>query len=77
MQWRMLQQEEAEDFVIATGVQHSVREFVTLAAKVLNIELAWKGAGIEETAVNQNGETVVAVDPQYAMRTRSWAGSPR
>ena len=65
MQWRMLQQDKAEDFVIATGVQHSVREFVTRAAKVLNIELAWNDAGVEETAVNQNGETVVAVDPRY------------
>jgi GDPmannose 4,6-dehydratase len=46
-------------------VQHSVREFVTRAAKVLNIELAWNDAGVEETAVNQNGETVVAVDPRY------------
>ena len=48
MQWRMLQQEKAEDFVIATGVQHSVREFVTLAAKMLGIRLNWVGEGVEE-----------------------------
>jgi GDPmannose 4,6-dehydratase len=78
MQWRMLQQDEAEDFVIATGVQHSVREFVTLAARVLDIELAWRGAGIEETAVNQYGETVIAVDPRYFRPTEvdSLLGDP-
>jgi GDPmannose 4,6-dehydratase len=78
MQWRMLQQDEPEDFVIATGVQHSVREFVTLAARVLNIELAWKGSGIDETAVNQNGEIVVAVDPRYFRPTEvdSLLGDP-
>src|ERR1700742_1590422 len=52
MQWRMLQQDKPEDFVIATGVQHSVREFVTLAAAVLGIKLSWKGHGVDETAVD-------------------------
>jgi len=65
MQWRMLQQEQPEDFVIATGVQHSVREFVSLAARKLGIELTWEGYGIEETARDRNGELVVAVDPEY------------
>jgi GDPmannose 4,6-dehydratase len=65
MQWRMLQQDKAEDFVIATGIQHSVREFTTLAARVLGIELVWRGHGVEETAVDQNGATVVVVDPRY------------
>jgi GDPmannose 4,6-dehydratase len=65
MQWRMLQQDKAEDFVIATGVQHSVREFVTLAAKALDIKLTWEGRGIEEKAFDQNGATLVAVDPRY------------
>ena len=65
MQWRMLQQEKAEDFVIATGVQHSVREFVTLAAEDLDIRLTWEGQGVEEKAVDQGGTTVVAVDPRY------------
>jgi GDPmannose 4,6-dehydratase len=65
MQWRMLQQDKAEDFVIATGIQHTVREFVTLAAQALDIRLTWIGHGIEETAVDQNGATVVAVDPRY------------
>jgi GDPmannose 4,6-dehydratase len=65
MQWRMLQQERPEDFVIATGVQHSVREFVTLAADVLGIKLTWQGDGVEEKAIDQSGATVVAVDPTY------------
>jgi len=65
MQWRMLQQDVAEDFVIATGIQRSVRDFVTLAAEVLDINLAWIGHGTEERAVDQKGATVVAVDPRY------------
>jgi GDPmannose 4,6-dehydratase len=65
MQWRMLQQDKPEDFVIATGIQHSVRDFVTLAAEVLGIKLTWQGHGVDETAVDQSGVTVVAVDPAY------------
>jgi GDPmannose 4,6-dehydratase len=65
MQWRMLQQERPEDFVIATGIQHSVREFVTLAAERLDMKLTWKGRGVEEQAVDQSGALVVAVDPTY------------
>ena len=65
MQWRMLQQEKPEDFVIATGVQHSVREFVTRASEVLGIELKWEGEGVEERAVDKSGTIVVAVDPRY------------
>jgi GDPmannose 4,6-dehydratase len=65
MQWRMLQQEQPEDFVIATGVQHSVREFVTLAAEILGIRLSWVGQGVEERAMDESGSTVVAVDPRY------------
>ena len=75
MQWLMLQQEVAEDFVIATGVQYSVREFVDLAAKELGITLAFEGEGENEiariTAVNNPdakckvGDTVVRVDPRY------------
>lgn len=51
MQWLMLQQNVAEDFVIATGVQHSVRDFVNASAKVLGLELEWRGEGVEEHAV--------------------------
>ena len=65
-QWLMLQQPEPDDFVIATGEQHSVREFVTLSASELGMDLQWRGSGVQETAVNQaSGETVVRVDPRY------------
>ncbi len=65
MQWRMLQQDKPEDFVIATGMQHSVREFVALAAEILGMKLRWEGQGVDEIAVDQSGSTVVAVDPLY------------
>lgn len=65
MQWQMLQQEKPEDFVIATGVQHSVREFVARAAEVLGMTLKWEGEGVDERAIDKSGSTVVAVDPRY------------
>ncbi len=65
MQWLMLQQETPDDFVIATGVQHTVREFVTLAAAQLGLTLRWTGSGVEEQALDQTGRQVVAVDPRY------------
>jgi GDPmannose 4,6-dehydratase len=65
MQWLMLQQEQAEDFVIATGEQHSVREFVSVAAEELGIKISWSGVGVDEVGVDQNGKTVVSVDPRY------------
>ena len=65
MQWLMLQQEQPEDFVIATGVQYSVRDFVNAAAKELGIQITWKGQGVEETGTDQNGKVIVKVDPRY------------
>lgn len=65
MQWLMLQQEQAEDFVIATGVQYSVRQFVDAAARELGIELTWTGSGVDEIATDQHGKVVVRVDPRY------------
>jgi len=64
-QWMMLQQETPSDYVIATGEQHSVREFVELAAQRLGMPLQWLGTGVEEHAVNDRGEVVVRVDPRY------------
>ena len=64
-QWLMLQQDTAEDFVIATGVQYSVRQFVEIAAAELGIQIAWQGAGVGETGVDQHGNTLVRVDPRY------------
>jgi GDPmannose 4,6-dehydratase len=66
MQWLMLQQEEPEDFVIATGEQHSVRELVSLAAKEVGIDVRWEGTGVEEKGYDAaTGDCIVAVDPRY------------
>jgi GDPmannose 4,6-dehydratase len=63
--WLMLQQAQPEDFVIATGEQHSVREFVNVAARKLGLAIKWSGKGVDEKAVDEKGKTVVAVDPRY------------
>lgn len=65
MQWMMLQQEAPRDYVIATGEQFSVRRFVELAAGQLDINITWKGEGLEEVGVDQNGRVIVRVDPIY------------
>ncbi|MFA6013591.1 MAG: GDP-mannose 4,6-dehydratase [Gallionellaceae bacterium] len=66
MQWLMLQQAQPEDFVIATGVQYSVRDFVNIAAKELGIEMRWEGKGVEEKGYdNATGKVIVQVDPRY------------
>ncbi|RNM25812.1 GDP-mannose 4,6-dehydratase [Dickeya undicola] len=76
MQWLMLQQEKPEDFVIATGVQYSVRDFIKLSAKKLGIELDFVGSGVNEKAVVSKiigdnapalkvGDVIVTVDPRY------------
>ena len=64
-QWLMLQQPQPEDFVIATGKQHSVREFVNLAAEKLEVRLNWQGKGADEHATDASGKQLVAVDPRY------------
>ncbi|MEH7225239.1 GDP-mannose 4,6-dehydratase [Bacillus sp. JJ1566] len=64
--WLILQHDKPEDFVIATGEMHSVREFVDLAFKHVNIEIEWTGAGIEEKGINKKtGEVIVEVDPKF------------
>jgi GDPmannose 4,6-dehydratase len=65
MQWLMLQQEQAEDFVIATGVQYSVRDFVNAAANELGIDVRWEGTGAEEKGYDASGKCIVSVDPLY------------
>jgi len=65
-QWLMLQQDTAEDYVIATGEQHSVREFVERAAGELGIALRWEGEGVSERGIcTRSGRCLVAVDPRY------------
>ena len=63
-QWLMLQQEKPEDFVIASGQQRSVREFIDYAARNIDMKIEWQGKGLEERGL-WNGKTVVAVDPGY------------
>ena len=76
MQWMMLQQDQPEDFVIATGVQYSVRQFVIWSAKALGIEIKFSGSGVEEKAVVisiegdhapalKAGDVLVQIDPRY------------
>jgi GDPmannose 4,6-dehydratase len=66
MQWLMLQQDTPEDYVIATGEQHSVREFIELAAQEAGIAVRWDGTGVDEKGYNAaNGKCIVEVDPRY------------
>lgn len=65
MQWLMLQQDQPDDFVIATGIQYSVREFVDIAAKELGIQVGWEGQGVNEKGYDTSGKCIVAVDPRY------------
>jgi GDPmannose 4,6-dehydratase len=75
MQWLMLQQDRAEDYVIASGQQYSVREFVSCAAREIGIDIRWEGDGVEEIGVVESfagsggkvepGRVIVRVDPRY------------
>jgi GDPmannose 4,6-dehydratase len=76
MQWMMLQQEQAEDFVIATGVQYTVRQFIEMSAQELGVSIRWSGKGVEEKGyvaeINGDnvpgftlGQNIVAIDPRY------------
>lgn len=80
MQWLMLQQTQPQDYVIATGEQHSVREFITRACALLGIDIEWRGSGVDEVAVvtanralseadaalgPKPGTVIVRVDPRY------------
>jgi len=65
MQWLMLQQEQPEDFVIATGIQYSVRQFVDAAAREMGMSIRWEGSGVEERGFDEAGRCIVRVDPEY------------
>ncbi len=65
MAWLMLQQDAPEDFVIATGVQYSVRDFVNAAARELGMQIRWEGEGVDERGYDQNGANIIAVDSGY------------
>jgi len=79
MQWLMLQQDQPEDFVIATGQQYSVRDFVNAAAQELGIDITWQGSGVEEKGYDQNKKCIVQVDPRYFRPTEveTLLGDPR
>jgi GDPmannose 4,6-dehydratase len=78
MMWLMLQNKQPQDYVIATGEQHSVREFVKIAAGVAGIELVWQGQGVNEKAFDRNGVCRVAVDARYfrAAEVETLLGNP-
>ena len=65
MQWLLMQQDQPEDWVIATGIQHSVRDFVNAAAEDLGIKITWQGVGVDETGADESGRVIVKVDPRY------------
>lgn len=64
-QWLMLQQDQPGDYVIASGVQHSVRDFVSAVAREMDIPISWRGTGLDEQGVDPDGRVLVAVDPRY------------
>ncbi len=64
--WMMLQQKQPDDFVLATGETHSVRELIEETARLLDFELVWKGKGLKEVAIDKKtGKTIIAIDPEY------------
>jgi GDPmannose 4,6-dehydratase len=64
--WRMLQQDKPEDFILATGENHTIREFVELAFKELDIEIDWQGNGINEIGLNiKTGKKLIGIDEKY------------
>jgi GDPmannose 4,6-dehydratase len=79
MQWLMLQQDEPDDFVIATGEQHSVRDFVDAVAAELGITMRWDGTGVQEKGYDESGRCIVRVDPRYFRPTEveTLLGDPR
>src|SRR5690606_12944323 len=78
MPWLMLQQEAPQDYVIATGIQHSVREFVSIAAENLGLSIRWEGSGLGEVGYDASGKAIVRVDPRYFRPTEvdSLLGDP-
>lgn len=65
MMWLMLQQDKPDDFVVATGLQYSVRDFINASAKCLDMKIRWDGQGIDERGFDEAGRCIVSVDPRY------------
>ena len=77
-QWLMLQQEDPKDYVIASGTQHSVRDFIEAAAAELDMGIVWQGSGLDEKGIDASGRIIVAIDPRYYRPTEveSLLGDP-
>ena len=63
--WLMLQQDEPEDFVIATGKQYSVRQFIEESAPYFDMNIRWEGSGLDEVGIDSDGKTVIRIDSKY------------
>ena len=63
--WKMLQQKKPDDYVVATGKQYSIKQFINLTAKKLNMKITWKGVGIKEKAYNEKGVSIIECDKNY------------
>ena len=63
--WKILQQNKPDDYVIATGIQYSIKEFINLTANKLKLKLKWKGRGINEKAYNDKGYSIIECDKNY------------
>ena len=76
--WLMLQQDHPKDYVIASGTQHSVRDFIEAAATELDMGIEWQGSGVDEKGIDPDGRIIVAVDPRYHRPTEveSLLGDP-
>ncbi len=77
-QWLMLQQEDPKDYVIASGTQYSVRDFIEAAAAELDMGIVWQGSGLDEKGIDSDGRIIVAIDPRYYRPTEveSLLGDP-
>ena len=79
MQWLMLQQDKPEDYVIATGIQHSVRDFIEISANQLGIKIQWEGKGLQEKGYDQKGKCIIKVSERYfrPSEVETLLGDPR
>ena len=63
--WKMLQQKKPDDYVIATGKQYSIKQFVNLTAKKLDLKITWRGKGLRERGIDKNGNSIIECDKNY------------
>ena len=63
--WKILQQKKPDDFVISTGKQYTVKQFINFASKILDYKIVWKGKGLKEKGYNQKGQCIIQIDKRY------------